>query len=445
MEAAKAGRLEEVVDWARALASQATLIADVRTRLTRTAGPRTTPTIPDVATMAADLDVDLSRAPVNTVLAELEASIVALNEAAKRADDEHRVSVAAATTAADAAMATWKAAYDDLTRRLTAKQAELAAEGLKSEAGEARRIAAELAAVAEKLTRLRESQRANRVAMRSRERLRRQLGQTRANRYQRRRAAMRSITDRLNGVGGPQQVSVFFREAADLRPWVEWLRTNIRLRSPRVDRLASAISPEEFAQIAASGTPATLTALVDVNGDGRPFLSDSVAEELLSNFTWQAQCELETMTLSDLPRIELFDRSRAARRSLSQVSAGQQRAALLSVVLGAAQTDPLIVDQPEDHLDAPYIASTLVAHLETAKERRQVIVATHSANLTVLGDAELVIPMYADEGRGAPTDMGSVDSRTTRAHVCSLLEGGVSAYRRRGERYGFRFSSGPEE
>jgi hypothetical protein len=40
-----------------------------------------------------------------------------------------------------------------------------------------------------------------------------------------------------------------------------------------------------------------------------------------------------------------------------------------------------------------------VRQLEAAKEHRQVIIATHSANLTVLGDAELVIPMYAEAGR----------------------------------------------
>jgi hypothetical protein len=43
----------------------------------------------------------------------------------------------------------------------------------------------------------------------------------------------------------------------------------------------------------------------------------------------------------------------------------------------------------------------VVGHLEQAKERRQVIIATHSANLTVLGDAELVIPMVSD---GTPHD-----------------------------------------
>jgi len=65
------------------------------------------------------------------------------------------------------------------------------------------------------------------------------------------------------------------------------------------------------------------------------------------------------------------------------------------------------------------------------------VIATHSANLAVLGDAELVIRMYAAGGRGAPEEPGAVDRPDTRERVCQLLEGGREASRRRGERYGF--------
>ncbi len=87
---------------------------------------------------------------------------------------------------------------------------------------------------------------------------------------------------------------------------------------------------------------------------------------------------------------------------------------------------------------AQYIATAVVRHLEGAKERRQVVIATHSPNLTVLGDAELVIPMRVDHGKGRPHDDGAVDRPATRDRVCELLEGGVEAYRKRGERYGLR-------
>lgn len=131
------------------------------------------------------------------------------------------------------------------------------------------------------------------------------------------------------------------------------------------------------------------------------------------------------------------------RREFDELSAGQQRSVLLSLLLFAGGSEPLIIDQPEDHLDAPYIATAIVHHLEMAKERRQVIIATHSANLAVLGDAELVVPLYATAGRGRPVDVGAVDRPATLKRVCELLEGGAAAYRRRGERYGFSFAASP--
>jgi hypothetical protein len=58
-------------------------------------------------------------------------------------------------------------------------------------------------------------------------------------------------------------------------------------------------------------------------------------------------------------------------------------------------------------------------------------------NLAVLGDAELVVPMYAAGGHGRPEEPGAVDRPLTRERVCQVLEGGRAAYKQRGERYGF--------
>jgi ABC-type lipoprotein export system ATPase subunit len=44
-----------------------------------------------------------------------------------------------------------------------------------------------------------------------------------------------------------------------------------------------------------------------------------------------------------------------------------------------------VIDQPEDHLDSAFIYDAVVKTLRKVKERRQVIVATHNANIAVLG------------------------------------------------------------
>ena len=47
--------------------------------------------------------------------------------------------------------------------------------------------------------------------------------------------------------------------------------------------------------------------------------------------------------------------------------------------------------------------------------------------------------MRVEDGKGSPYDEGAVDRPATRDRVCELLEGGVEAYRKRGERYGLQF------
>lgn len=106
------------------------------------------------------------------------------------------------------------------------------------------------------------------------------------------------------------------------------------------------------------------------------------------------------------------------------------------MLLFSDRADPFVIDQPEDHLDSAFIYDAVVKTLRKVKERRQVIVATHNANIAVLGDAELIVPLRSWAGKGLIVDRGSVDSHKTRERACMILEGGEQEYRRRGEMYG---------
>jgi len=64
-------------------------------------------------------------------------------------------------------------------------------------------------------------------------------------------------------------------------------------------------------------------------------------------------------------------------------------------LLSADSNRPLIIDQPEDNLDEEFIYQSVVPVLRRAKERRQVIVVTHDANIAVLGDAEQIVVFRA--------------------------------------------------
>src|SRR6185437_8322323 len=73
---------------------------------------------------------------------------------------------------------------------------------------------------------------------------------------------------------------------------------------------------------------------------------------------------------------------------------------LLYLALDEADDRPLIIDQPEENLDPKSIFNELVGLFIEAKNKRQVIIITHNANLVVNTDADQVI--VADAGPHAP-------------------------------------------
>ena len=126
------------------------------------------------------------------------------------------------------------------------------------------------------------------------------------------------------------------------------------------------------------------------------------------------------------------------QREFKRLSLGQQQSVLLALMLTSESRAPLIVDQPEDNLDSEFIYKTLVPVLRLVKERRQVIVVTHNANIAVLGDAEQIVVLKATNEQATITSRGSIDEPGTREAACAILEGSREAFERRARIYGVR-------
>ena len=112
---------------------------------------------------------------------------------------------------------------------------------------------------------------------------------------------------------------------------------------------------------------------------------------------------------------------------------------LLYLAIDTEDDRPLIIDQPEENLDPKSIFDELVDLFRQAKQRRQIIIVTHNANLVVNTDAAQVI--VAACGQLHPGKLpeigytcGSLENADIRAHVCSILEGGEEAFRERAKR-----------
>jgi len=116
------------------------------------------------------------------------------------------------------------------------------------------------------------------------------------------------------------------------------------------------------------------------------------------------------------------------------VSPGQRATALLALALAGGR-EPLIIDQPEDDLDNRYIYDEVVKVLADVCQERQVIVATHNANLPVLGDAELVVAFDAQAAQGRVLACGGLEDAAVAEWSRKILEGGEAAFHARYRRY----------
>jgi DNA repair ATPase RecN len=148
---------------------------------------------------------------------------------------------------------------------------------------------------------------------------------------------------------------------------------------------------------------------------------------------WESTC---LQRVRDAVDLTIYREDGLSAGSLQQggLSDGQRNTAVLALLLTRGD-GPVIVDQPEDELDSDFIYHRLVPMLRMLKERRQLIIVTHNANLPVNGDAELVYALAARNGRGVVRAEGALDRDSVRQAVLDIMEGSEEAFRRRREKY----------
>jgi chromosome segregation protein len=122
--------------------------------------------------------------------------------------------------------------------------------------------------------------------------------------------------------------------------------------------------------------------------------------------------------------------------SFEKASEGQRAAALLFMLL-EQPGGPLIIDQPEGDLDNRIIAE-LTDRLHTAKQNRQLIFASHNANIVVNGASELVGHLDVKEsGERQFECAGAIDMPSVCKVITSTMEGGERAFKDRQNKYGY--------
>jgi len=142
--------------------------------------------------------------------------------------------------------------------------------------------------------------------------------------------------------------------------------------------------------------------------------------------------------LGDIPEFEYRARE-GEYIGFSDASAGQQATVLMYVLLNQ-EGPPLVIDQPEDDLDNEMI-SEIARLIWDSKKKRQLIFASHNANIVVNGDAELVAccryKIVGDQSKGEVEKQGAIDVPEICDEITKIMEGGEDAFKLRKEKYGF--------
>ncbi|TPH90000.1 ATPase [Helicobacter pylori] len=136
--------------------------------------------------------------------------------------------------------------------------------------------------------------------------------------------------------------------------------------------------------------------------------------------------------LRNVKKYKIF-KVRYDKRALNETSFGQKCTAVLVALLSLGN-NPIIIDEPEAHLDSALIANYLVALIKEQKQKRQIIFATHNANFVLNADAELIIQLKNENNKIVVRSF-MIESDAYKEDLLKL-EGGEKAFKDRERKYG---------
>ena len=125
---------------------------------------------------------------------------------------------------------------------------------------------------------------------------------------------------------------------------------------------------------------------------------------------------------------------------LEKLSIGERCAVILFIML-LEKDKPLLIDQADAELDQDSIKK-FSNYLLAMKKNRQIIVATHNANIPVLGDVDLLYHLSTEPSEAEEREVGVVISSSgfeDSIEDLLILEGGKEAIMRRFKKYDWKF------
>ncbi|WP_294338921.1 AAA family ATPase [uncultured Sphingomonas sp.] len=244
----------------------------------------------------------------------------------------------------------------------------------------------------------------------------RTLDAVRSQRFERRQAIAKSLTKALS----PQiQISVqrYGQYAEYSKALTDALRGSGMRYTDLVASLTQSVSPHELVRFIDSND---FVALADI-----AIIPKDRAARLLGHLREVGAADVVVASIEDDVRMALLDG--VDYKDVENLSAGQRCTVILSIILQHTSRT-LIIDQPEDHLDNAYIATTVIKAIRSRKAHGQLIISTHNANIPVLGAADLVIEMTSDGRNGFVQVCEKLTNPKAVGAITNVMEGGREAF-----------------
>ena len=366
-------------------------------------------------------------------LAKVKAAIGRANATLRDKETEIKAALKTEAAAITAALAELKVAHGKSEAALNLKIADLQKKGLAGNIAELGTLLKQKEALTKEINEINGQDAQLKQLRLDRGNYLRDLAEVREAITQRRKAQLQSVNQNLAKTISDFTVYVHYEPAGMVGAFKQFMLDAMQgthFREESAHAFCCGIMPARLAELMWAQDKAGIAQVGEVGPEWASVIFDKL-------WLYEKLHALEAMGKAPCPVIAVKTKGPAQKTiPVSLLSDGQKHTILLTIAMLAQSNIPLIIDQPEDDLDNAFIFSTVVKVLREIKESRQVIVVTHNANIAVLGDAELILPMQRAGDGGAAFDRGSVDKVETKAAVLRILEGGERAFQRRREIYG---------
>ena len=240
-------------------------------------------------------------------------------------------------------------------------------------------------------------------------------------------ASRTQIANRLNGDLGPE-IKTDVIESGTTNAYASVIAAELRGSGLHYNTLApllaTLMSPLELVEAVESNGVQAIAEAVEINTER--------AINLIAHLQARNLSDIIAAPVDDAVGLSLLDGTEYKGSDI--LSIGQRCTVVLPVLL-SGHGELLIIDQPEDHLDNAFITYTLVERLRERKPGDQFIMASHNANIPVLGGADCIVRLASDGRRGFVQHVGELDDPETVRAITSVMEGGVEAFERRAKFY----------